>query len=88
MACAGLVPTHEGIFIKPRVRFEGSNQKYLAHWGIADLNITTRGGGETIVGATVDGKEWKSVDAGKGVFLPADMGQGKDRRINVEIRYQ
>jgi non-lysosomal glucosylceramidase len=88
VACAGLVPTHEGIFIKPRVRFEGSNQKYLAHWGIADLNITTRGGGETIVGATVDGKEWGSVDARKGVFLPAEMGQGKGRRINIEIRYQ
>jgi hypothetical protein len=83
-----LVPTHEGIFIKPRVRFDGSNQKYLARWGNADLNVTTRGSGEAIVNATVDGKEWKSVDARRGVFLPAEMGKGKGRRINVEIRCQ
>jgi non-lysosomal glucosylceramidase len=87
IACAGLVATHEGLYIKPRVRFDRSNQKYIAHWGKADLNVTTSGIGETIVSATVDGKDWKNIDANRGVFLPAEMGRGMANRINVEIRY-
>jgi len=87
IACAGLVATHEGLFIKPRVRFDRSGQTYIAHWGEADLNIKTSGSGDTIVSAMVDGKEWKDVDADRGVFLPADMARGKPAKINIEIRY-
>jgi hypothetical protein len=88
VACAGLVPTHEGLFIKPRVRFDRSGQTYIAHWGAADLDIKTSGSGDRIVGATVDGKEWKDVNADRGVFLPADMARGKAKKIDVEIRYK
>jgi hypothetical protein len=87
VACAGLVATHEGLFIKPRVRFDRSGQTYIAHWGAADLNIKTSGSGDRIVGATVDGKEWKDVNADRGVFLPADMARGKADKIDIDIRY-
>jgi len=88
IACAGLVATEEGLFIKPRLRFDRATQKYLARWGAAEVNITTQGSGEGITGASVDGKEWKSIDAERGVFLPAEMARGQAGRINVEIRYR
>ncbi len=88
IACAGLAPTHDGLFIKPRFRFDRSKQKYMAQWGSADLDIATSGGGDVIVGATVDGVEWKNVNAARGVFLPAELARGKARRISVVIRYQ
>jgi len=88
IACAGLVATEEGLFIKPRVRFDRAHQRYMARWGVADVNITTQGSGEGMAGATVDGKEWKGVDLERGVFLPAHMARGKAGTINVEIRYR
>ena len=85
IACAGVAPTHEGVFLKPRVRFDGS-QRYLVHWGAAEVNIATSGSGKAIAGATVDGKEWNQIDPGRGVFLPAKMAGA--RRIEVAIRYR
>jgi non-lysosomal glucosylceramidase len=88
LACAGLVATPEGLFIKPRVRFDRSNQTYIAHWGSTDLDISTSGSGETIMSASVDGKEWKDIDTVRGVFLPASMARGKANKIDVKIHYR
>jgi non-lysosomal glucosylceramidase len=85
IACAGVVPVHDGVFLKPRVRFTGS-QSYTMRWGAAELVLRTSGSGNAIESATVDGKEWQKIDPVRGVFLPANMAGMK--RIEIAIRYR
>lgn len=86
VACAGAVATENGLYIKPRIRFNTDKQKYFLHWAKADVEISASGSGDNITSAKVNGKEWKNVDSERGVFLPASLGK-KGGEIRVEIRY-
>ncbi len=87
VACAGAVATENGLYIKPRVRFDYENQKYFMRWANADVSILATGTGKKITSAKVNGKEWKNIDSKKGVFLPAALGK-KAGEIKVEIEYK
>jgi len=86
VACAGAVATEKGLYIKPRVRFNESEQKYFINWAKANVEIAASGSGDTIVAAKVNGRDWQNIDPEKGVLLPADLGK-KSGKIKVEIFY-
>jgi hypothetical protein len=87
IACAGLVPTPEGLYVRPRVRFNQSRQVYTAQWGGTEVTVTATGSGDEIARVTVGGREWTRIDPVRGVFLPVAMAR-QAGKLEVEIRYR
>jgi uncharacterized protein (DUF608 family) len=86
IGCAGAVATEKGLYIKPRVRFSSSDQKYFVHWANADVEISASGLGDSITSAKVNGRDWTDIHPEKGVLLPPSLGKKGDKII-VEVRY-
>jgi hypothetical protein len=85
VACAGAVATEKGLYVRPRVRFNES-QEYFVNWANAEVTIVATGPGENILTAKVNGKDWEDIDGKNGIFLPAELGKSGGQ-IKVEIQY-